>query len=84
MLAAGERAIWEELGTLGSKMGPYFDAPGMAEKVYLAMASFAPKRTSALVLKLDTSGLEKTISEFTEGVAEFKALLEAAEEDTPC
>ena len=43
MIAAGEDAIWSEIG--GSDLGPAFSASALAERVYRAMRARSEART---------------------------------------
>lgn len=83
MLDAGAEVIWAELGTVN--MGAQFSATDFAARIYEAMQPLAPRPASEMKFKLDTSGMERCVAEFTATVAEFKAAVEAAtaEDDGP-
>jgi hypothetical protein len=82
-IEAGAQVILDNLGTCNP--GTLFDPRKVAEEVYAAMVAFEPKPKvmSPFILKLDTSELQAALAEFTAGIAEFKAAVEAATaEDT--
>jgi hypothetical protein len=83
MLAAGEAAVLDRLGTI-RPIG--FSAMDLAVEVWEAMAAHAPRAAGGTMrFKLDTTDLERCVAQFAETVAEFKAAVDnaTAEDDGP-
>jgi predicted metal-dependent TIM-barrel fold hydrolase len=77
MLQAGAQAVIDRLATF-RPVG--WSADELAAEVWAAMRELEPARCgkATMKLKLDTSDLERTVAQFAETVAEFKAAVAAA------
>lgn len=79
MLQAGAQAVIDRLATF-RPVG--WSADELAAEVWAAMRELEPEPArggkATMKLKLDTSDLERTVAQFAETVAEFKAAVAAA------